>query len=785
MYILKDFQEKAVTDLLEHTFDALGESQPQTKILLEAPTGSGKTVMMASLIERIVEELPMQPGLSSNVAFIWFAPNTLHIQSFQSLQKLYADANKLHCIDLSELSGNPVLDHKDLLFVNWSAVDKIKNLWRRENETNTNLETLVENTKADGTQIILIIDEAHLSAFTGAQAIAVRNLIQANVEILVTATPKVRPQRTVSISRKKVIEQEMIKKGVRINIGLNAAEQNGENLHIHLLRTAFKKKKELEQLYNSELGKNIINPLILIQLPSDSVTLSEEDKSIRETLEGLLNAEYNVSTNNGKLAVWLSGERNKDGLEDINGFQDVLIFKQAIAQGWDCPRAAILVSYRNINSVEFGIQTVGRILRMPHQRHYKNDALNYGYVYSNIETHKITFVPSDNDFFDNQFAERKSQNNWTFDIIPTATIVNDRPSSGVLTSIFEQKFFTVMEQRYGITQLPDIDLFTPQNLESVRSQIEQNKQALIENGWEFEIDEHQIHIPTDIEVDPYEVNSIVLQANQIQHFAITTAQFGEMFDRFCFANITRLNRSKSWKKLRETLIHFAEYYLGIFEVEARKIYLYPQNKELLVQHIVTALESFDTWQKARGNDNKRVENTNWEVPEVRYYSENYNRQEIDSHALEPFFEVNNVSSPERTLKEFLVTNEQHIDWWYKNGDSGRENFAVDYFNTNNELKLFYVDFVIKFKTGKIGLFDTKTRRSDSEAPRKHNALLDFIEKENNENTKRELIGGILIPDENADVLGFRYPEFRIDDTKDLTGWSFFNPAKINDENNLK
>lgn len=780
MFILKEFQEKAVKSLLEHTFDALSEEQSQTKILLEAPTGSGKTVMMASLIERIVEELPMQSGLTDNVAFIWFAPNTLHIQSFQSLQKLYADANKLNCIDLNNLSGNPVLNNKDLLFVNWSTVDKVKNLWRRENETNTNLETLIENTKAEGTQIILVIDEAHLSAFTGAQAIAVRNLIQANVEVLVTATPTFqRPQRTVSISRKKVIEEQMIKKGVRINIGLNSAQQNGDNVHIHLLRTAFAKKRELEQLYNQELGENIINPLILIQLPSESPTLSEEDKSIRETLEHLLSYEYNVSTSNGKLAVWLSGERNKDNLEDMNGLQDVLIFKQAIAQGWDCPRAAILVSYRNINSPEFGIQTVGRILRMPHQKHYKNDALNYGYVYSNIETNRINFVPSDNDFFDKQVAERRTLNNWTFDIIPTATIVNDRPSSGVLTSIFEQKFFLVMEQRYSINQLPDVDLFTPQNQELVRTQIEQNKQALIQNGWEFEIDEHQIHIPTDIEVDPYEVNSIALNNNQIQHFAITTAQFGDMFDKFCYDNITRLNRSKSWKKLRETLIHFAEYYLGIFEVDARKIFLFPQNKELLVQHIVAALESFDTWQKARGNDNRRVETSNWEVPEIRYYNENYNRQDIESHALDPFFEGNTASSPEKEFKNFLVRNENNIEWWYKNGDSGREHFAVDYINIHNELKLFYVDFVIKFKSNKIGLFDTKTKRSDIDAPRKHNALLDFMDKENILNPNRELIGGVLIPDDNGGIPGFRYPLFRINDTNDLTGWSFFNPAEIN------
>ena len=123
MYILKEFQEKAVKSLLNHTFETINTEPTQIPILLEAPTGSGKTVMMASYLERLVEELPLQPGLHDNVAFIWFAPNTLHIQSFISLQKLYSDTKKLNCIDLSDLSGNPVLNPKDLLFVNWSSVD--------------------------------------------------------------------------------------------------------------------------------------------------------------------------------------------------------------------------------------------------------------------------------------------------------------------------------------------------------------------------------------------------------------------------------------------------------------------------------------------------------------------------------------------------------------------------------------------------------------------------------------------------------------------------------------
>lgn len=778
MYILKEFQEKAVKSLLNHTFETLNTPQTQIPILLEAPTGSGKTVIMASYLERVMEELPLQPGLHDNVAFIWFAPNTLHIQSFLSLQKLYSDTNKLNCIDLNNLSGNPVLNPKDLLFVNWSSVDSLKKIWRRENESNTNLETLVENTNANGTQIILVIDEAHLSAFTGTQAISVRRLINAKIEVMVTATPRQRPQRSIFISRQEVINEQMIKKGVRLNIGLDPAQQNGENVHIHLLRTAFQKKKDLEALYNAELGENKINPLLLLQLPTENAALSDEDKSIRDTLVGLLNMEFDISTNNGRLAIWLSGERDKDGLEEPNGLQDVLIFKQAIAQGWDCPRAAILVSYRNVNSPDFGVQTVGRILRMPHQRHYQNDDLNYGYVFTNIQSTSINFVPTDADYFNLQYAERKKNETWNFDALTSATIVNDRSSKGVLTSIFERKFFDVLEHRYGIKELPEIELFTPENEEDLRQQIELNIKAMKDLFWQFEVDEHQIHIPTNIEIDPYEVNSIIVNANQVKDFAITNAEFGVMFDRFCYENITRLNRSKSWKKLRETLIHFAEYYLNIFEFEARKLFLFPSNKALLIQHIAVALEHFEAWQNEQGNENRRVENSDWEIPEFRYYNDLHNRQEIASHALEPFFEYKNASSPEIAFKNFLISKEEHIDWWYKNGDQGKEHFAVPYTDNYGVLRLFFVDFVIRFKSGKVGLFDTKTKRSDAEAPNKHNALLSYLENENSNNPERVLIGGIIISEEINGTVSFRYCTNRIENTHDLTGWEYFNPEMI-------
>ena len=762
MYTLLDFQEKAVNQLQAHVISAIEEHRKQTPVLLKAPTGAGKTVMAAALIERVVDQAHLHPGLDSNMAFIWFAPNTLHVQSYDSLNLLYEEQRRLNCINLSELSANPVLNPGDLLFANWSSLSSATNIWRKENESNTNLESLIENTRNNDTKIILVIDEAHLSAFTGAQAKAVRELIAADVEILITATPSHIPDRNVVVSRKDVIEQELIKKSVRLNIGLDPSQQNGDNVHVHLLRKAFEKKVELQKLYDEELGAGVVNPLILIQLPSDSTALSDEDKSIREILEGILASDYQISSNNGRLAIWLSGEKDKDGLEDLNGLQDVLIFKQAIAQGWDCPRASILVSYRNVRSEDFGIQTVGRILRMPHRKHYHHDDLNHGYVYTNIQTNQIKFVPSDSDYFDKLLAIRQEDKSWDFAIMPTAQMINDRKTSATLTSTFQTIFFNVMENKYGIKQLPDIDLFTPreEDDDEVKKIKEENTQKMIEKGWEFEIDAHQIRIPTDIKVDPYQVDAIQINNGNRKEFAITNEEFRQFFDRFCYDSITRLIKEKSWRKMRETLINFAEYYLQSFEYDARKIYLYPNNKAIVLDDIRVALEKFDAWQQAIGNERRRVEYSDWQIPKERYYSEKHIKEEIENHALFPFYEQNGASNPEKLFKQFLIDHADKIKYWYKNGDSGREHFAIDYVDSNGVKRLFYVDFIVVTMDNRIGLFDTKTLKSDIVDANKHNALRKWMR-----NNGEQYFGGILIPVETAGVWKFYYSNFDLEENK--------------------
>src|SRR5699024_4288619 len=131
-----------------------------------------------------------------------------------------------------------------------------------------------------------------------------------------------------------------------------------------------KRREDIAEAYR-EQGSNI-NPLLLIQLPNDSTaTMTADENSLKEELVMYLDRVHGINTDNGKLAIWLSGEKdNLGGIERFDNITEVLLFKQAIALGWDCPRAAVLLIYRKMESFQFTTQTVGRILRMPEQKFY-------------------------------------------------------------------------------------------------------------------------------------------------------------------------------------------------------------------------------------------------------------------------------------------------------------------------------------------------------------------------------------------------------------------------------
>lgn len=119
--------------------------------------------------------------------------------------------------------------------------------------------------------------------------------------------------------------------------------------------------------------------------------------------------------------------------------------------------------------------------------------------------------------------------------------------------------------------------------------------------------------------------------------------------------------------------------------------------------------------------------------------------------------------------EFLEANKQHIDWWYKNGDSGKQHYAIGYQNADGKKSLFYVDFVIRMKSGQVFLFDTKSGECDRNAVNKHNALIEYINDEKNRHL--HLKGGVII----QMGVNWKYSPTKIENITDIANWNSFYP----------
>jgi len=762
MITLRKYQEEAVDALLKDTYALLKAPGARQKMVFKAPTGAGKTVTMAAFLNKLSTELPDKLDLPKRkVAFIWFAPNQLHLQSYLSLKAYFAELRSIKPIQFEDVTDGQ-LHANEVLFVNWQSVNKKDNLYIRENEQGKDLIKYVYGAMLDDIEIVCILDEAHYHA-KGKKSQELLQKIYSKIEIDVSATPLYKSDYGYIINRSEVINAEMIKKNVLLNPALDHHKQHGKGLNQILLEEALKKRKELAEAYQ-KLGVNI-NPLLLIQLPNDSAKESALDKQLIDEAETFLEAK-GITTQNNKLAVWLSNTKtNLDGLEEKDSITEVLLFKQAIALGWDCPRAAILLIFREIKQETFGIQTVGRILRMPEQKHYPNPMLNNGYVYTNLSKDVIKIVQDDIDYIVQNTAKRIETYQ---EIALNSYFINTRLTRNRLGSKFRKCLYAAAEDYFSITT--DISKTSSSGLYHF------NSEQMITKFIEMDVELIEIPIPKDVQIEVVIGETLV---DEKENFAKTTHELDILFRQFCRANVGSYAVVDSTPVLEMALKMLFEEYLMLDEFKAIKIILFEQNTPIFIELIEIARNKYqELLEQKAAETTERVEETKWDVPVERIYNEHYQVKEAATHALEPFYEQLKVRNPEIAFTAFLENNKEHLEWWYKNGDKNKEDFAVTYQDNFGKTRGFYVDFVIKFKSGKIALFDTKTARSDSEAPNKHNALIDYIEKENTSNPKRELIGGVIIPDEVAGVITWRYCANRIENTHDFTGWEYFNAASI-------
>ena len=780
----KDYQTKAVNKLIEITISLLRCSGDRKILVFKAPTGAGKTVMASEMLDRLTTELADE---GREVAVIWIAPNKLHQQSYMKMKNFFTETRVLTPVMYDELdhSIDGYIKPGEIFFVNWESINKDKNVMVRETENSSSLYDITRRTKERNIPIVVVIDEEHMfSGRAAKQSEKVLRNINPKVEIRISATPITSPDEIVSVQRDAVIKEQMIKDGISINPSVSDPN-SGMSENEYLLELALEKRNEVKAAYE-KLGVRI-NPLLLIQLPNDSSeVLDDNERTIMEMVKARLDLEHDINIGNNKLAIWLSSEKqNLDGLENDYNTTEVLLFKQAIALGWDCPRAAVLLIFRDIQSTTFGVQTVGRIMRMPEQKYYPNGLLNHGYVYTNLAKDRIEIVADDINYITKALVAYRKENlaNVSLPCVYSERLSADRNRLGpdfwpVLVDVFNRHWFKAIIQQdlFHYSPFLDDDEEEKQSMESsaddfMTDYARNRHNAELNGNIDLNLHNIQVSLVTDVEVTG-EADITYVDENNMRKFARTSEELNKALMQFCATFMSKFEKL-STPTLRGYLLQLMENYLGFFETESPRIILYHTNKPKFAELVTIAINLYIKAIEVRQHAAKQraFKTYNWEVPANREYSETSNEEVpgVKGHALMPFIQLKNASSPEKRFEKFLESNKDSIDWWYKNGDEGKQHYSIAYTTIGEGQGLFYVDFVIRMNDGTIFLFDTKSPSSDIEAPNKHNALIEYMkaENENGQNLK----GGIIIEENEL----WRYSSLPIDNTQDLQNWDVFHP----------
>lgn len=833
---LKNYQLDAINQLMVFTNTFLNTTKNET-IVFQSPTGSGKTITMARYIYELVERL------EDDICFLWISigKGDLQVQSYNSVKREIGDSIECSLLENEFFGSRDIINQNEIVFINWEKIrtkdrktKEFKNALMKDWEQN-NFPTILNNTRSNR-KIILIIDESHSSATTE-RAMEIRDeIICPALTIEMSATPVFTAENInarVVVDPTDVINEGMIKKEIIINDKIAELIENEESektSELLVLESAYYKEEELkkryEELYNRGETNNLITPLTLIQIPNSNYG---EEK--RATIEKFLESK-GITTENGKLAVWLSDEKINDSFEALNvndSKVEYLIFKMAIDTGWDCPRAQILLKFREVNSIVFEIQTVGRILRMPEAKHYSDENLNRAFVYSNIQSIAIRkevynpniiksfsskvkeeYVPQvnemksvnnedrnitlgqieldiqykqtienivnhsygngekihlDNLIHNSQIDEDKNDNeqfeikNEKLDVQIPNTDINIKPERKLITlkSYYKKRtdygditssFYKVYEREFcKYFKIKEIDDLTmPETVD--------NKEKMKELGVDFGFRKKE-SIMSDVHIESEKVDKEIEidQQDLLVDIIMSDSDLQYDFEKVIQNNLNGFAPVRSIPTVKTAIINTFGKYLKLRPQNKGIILmqnLIVNNSDIFGKIISTATNNYKPIHEYEVDQKEGYEiNEEWHIPFNKNYNPNTNikiESKLSIH--QPLYmETKDGKADELEIEfiKYLDMHENEIEYFWKNGS---EHMNTNFGIAKQDGSAFQPDFLIQFRDGRVGIFDTKAGKGFNENDNevKSNALQQYIVDENNKG--KNLVGGLVIKDKD-------------------------------------
>lgn len=427
-FTLKDYQDEAVRDVLSSLHKARKrwhEDGDKHAFSLTATTGAGKTVMAAAAFEALFHgddnfDFEADPG----AVVIWFSDDP--ILNEQTRFRLLEASDRLEFTDLVVVQNTfnrEKFEAGKVYFLNTQKLGKKSLLVRGHDpedestqrgqlfpemrpdlRSHTIWDTIQNTIEDPSLTLYLVLDEAHrgmgsptratqndkstivkrlINGAGSVPAIPVVWGISATVERFNADMAEAEGRSTlpnVVVDSAKVQESGLLKDTIILDI----PDKVGQ-FDTVLVRRATDKIKESSDAWakyaEQQDDADAVKPLMVLQVPNTpdhneigralDTVFQHWPELTRDSIAHVF-GEHSAQTFGGHSVPYISPERVEDST-----WVRVLIAKDAISTGWDCPRAEVMVSFRSARDRTHITQLLGRMVRTPLARRIPgNDRLN-------------------------------------------------------------------------------------------------------------------------------------------------------------------------------------------------------------------------------------------------------------------------------------------------------------------------------------------------------------------------------------------------------------------------
>lgn len=410
------FQQKAQHELRKKAAAAkVGYAQTfeQQVISFTAPTGSGKTIMMAAFVESVYSG-DEKYSAQSDAIFVWLSDSPE--LNKQSMDKFYHNADKINrsqLVMIDESFNQEILSDGRIYFLNTQKLGKSSNLTKHSDFRRYTIWETLQNTVDEKTdRLYFIIDEAHRGMKTEKRALAIattimQKFIKGSKEDGIEPAPLVIGMSATierfnalvkdtssTVHKVRVTTEEVRASGLLkdriIVVHPDVKEKNFVSKEMAMLEAAaddWKDKCDHWRQYCREQHKKLFNPIFVVQAANgagDKISETDLDECLRR-IEARTGFRFNVGE-----VVHTFGQTESDlminGLRVVNEEPShiaandkikIVFFKENLSTGWDCPKAETMMSFRRATDATYIAQLLGRMIRTPLQsRIAVDDTLN-------------------------------------------------------------------------------------------------------------------------------------------------------------------------------------------------------------------------------------------------------------------------------------------------------------------------------------------------------------------------------------------------------------------------